>query len=226
MTLGEHYFVAHPRLAFAVHGLTAVALGWISNLVQQHWFLESYLLLHIAGWWVVSVLWLLHLANRPHPQPEQAIRHFASDVRLHALLFGDTPSFHDTKAEQDEDYPTGTPLFRTICLGIREWRLSSLTVSPETGEQRAVFTGRGNARVTLSFDNWDSARYIGVTEFHASEEQLRSFLGLLNTSLSEINDLTKIRWYAGDPGVFHAQMSDADLEAGADSPFIPHDRDA
>lgn len=221
MTLGEHYFLAHPRLAFSVHGITAVALGYISYLVQQHWFPEPGLGLHIAIWWVVSVLWLIHIAKKPKvlPQPEQELRHFTSHLRLHALMFGDSASFHDTDAEEDEDYPTGTPLFRSICLSIHGWSLSSLTVSPYTGEQHACLTDSDNAQITLQFSNWDFAWYIGVTKLYANENQVRDFLTALHAATLQIDGLTKIKWYDGDLNVFHAQMSKAEIELGVESPI-------
>ncbi|MBL8871061.1 MAG: hypothetical protein JNK90_14795 [Planctomycetaceae bacterium] len=223
MTLGAHYFFAHPRLAFTVHGITAIALGYISNLVQQHWYPDSQLGLHIAVWWVTSILWLLYIAKEPKvtSQPESELRNFASHLRLHALMFGDSASFHDAQAEQDEDYPKGTPLFRSICLSIQGWRLSSLTVSPDTGEQIACLTGTSNAQITLLFNNWDYAWYIGIIKLHANENQTRDFLIALHSVTSHIDGLTKIKWYDGDSDVFHAQMSNEEIEMGAASPVAP-----
>jgi hypothetical protein len=134
-------------------------------------------------------------------------------------MFGDSASFHDTEAEQDEDYPTGTPLFRSICLSIQGWRLSSLTVSLDTGEQRACFTDPTNAQLTLAFTNWDFAWYVGIINLHANENQTRDFLAALQSTISQVDGLSRIQWYNGDPDMIHAQMSNAEIESGADSPF-------
>ncbi|MEO2014302.1 MAG: hypothetical protein ABGZ53_07990, partial [Fuerstiella sp.] len=220
VTIGDHYFLSHPRLAFTVHALTTVALGYITNLIQQLWYPQSYLLLHIAVWWTASAVWLVRLANKPQPmpQPERALEHFNTQVRLHALLFGVSPSFHDAVAEQDEDYPVGTPLFRVICQSLQNWQLSSLTVSPDINAQTALFTDLKGAHISLEFDNWEFAWHIGAHEIHANETQVHEFMQQLMSAVSQVDGLTQIQWYNGGP-TFHAQMSNAEIELGSDSPF-------
>ena len=159
MTPGKHYFRSHPRLAFTVYVMATVALGYISNLLQQYWIRDSYLLLHIASWWMVTVLWVLYKSTmaEPLPQPERTLLEFDCHLRLHALLYGDSPPFHDAEAEEDEDDPTVAPLFRLICQSLQRWQLSSLTVSPDIGEQVACLSYSGDAQITLQFDNWGFA---------------------------------------------------------------------
>lgn len=223
MSRRDYDFQRHPRLVFAFLGITTVALGYVTNFFQQRWYPESYLLLHISIWWMLGALWLLHLANKPRrPTPaEQEFQQYRGRFRLEALLYGDTPSFHDRAAEVNDDYPRGTPLFRSICLSIQHWHLSSLEVSIDNSVQFASFCGPEQAQFTLQFAHWDFAWQLGVQKIRASQEQVRHFLGDLQAALSQIEGLTKIRWYDGNPDSFHAQMSDLDLESGTDSPFDP-----
>lgn len=219
MRLDARFVASHPRLTLLIHAAAAVLLGAVTNWWQQGWFSDSFLLLHIGGWWTLGAVLLLALQNR-RPGPVAARDEFRH-VCLDALFYGDFPQFRDEATDADEDLPTGTALFRTICLELSpRWNLEVLTVSTGTGYQSARFAPRDGAGFTLYFANWDFAWFFGVDSIHGLfENDVRALLTDLHKMLTAVEGAERIKWFRSASGMCHAQMSKSDQESGADFPF-------
>lgn len=219
MRLGARFVASHPRLTLVIHAAAAVLLGAVTSWWQQGWVPDSYLLLHIGVWWTLGAVLLLDLQGR-RPGPVAGRDEFGG-VCLDALLYGDFPQFRDEATDADEDLPTGTALFRAICLELSpRWNLEALTVSTGTGYQSARFAPRDGAGFTLHFANWDFAWFFGVDSIRAlSEADVRSLLTDLHNTLTAVEGREWVKWFRSASGTCHAQMSKLDQESGADLPF-------
>jgi len=230
MRLGDLYF-HHPRIAFTLQTITAGALGYMTHLIQLHWYRENYLLLHIAGWWMLIVLVLIYLAERPvrlvpAVAPDKADQHsWSQHFRLEAICSGDEAWFHDTAAEElHGDMPGGGPLLRNICLRMPDrWQVDNIETSIQMQTQKVTFGEqfRDDERpyFQLDFLAWEHGWRIGITDIRkATMEEVRDFLLDMHRTLETTDGITCVRWYHGD--MLEAQMSEAAYELGAVTPIV------
>lgn len=147
-------------------------------------------------------------------------------VTVSALGYGRAPWFHDEEAERvTEDFPAGTPLFRSICLRVPpKWKWNSLSIDLGRPCQKATFGDNGSPVFTVDFENWDFAWMGSLIEVSgATTTEVSAFLMDLHRVLRTTDGIERVQWYSG-PTAFHAQMTPEELDRGFDLPIDTDDR--
>ena len=219
----DDFYLQHPKIAFSIQTVTACVLGYVTHLIQQRWYRENYLLLHISIWWVLILLILLYFAERigRRATPEQLARNqWADHFRLNVLFHGSAEWFTDPPAENLNDgMPKGGPLFRSICLRMPgRWQLDQFVTSLTHGTQSATF-GRGKSPIfEIGFDEWAIGWCIGVMHLrNAAQDDVHDFLEDLHRVIETTTGISSLRWYH-DEMLAGGQMTESDYELGTPTP--------
>jgi hypothetical protein len=199
----------HPGAVLALQTLAACALGYISHLIQQRWYAENYLLLHIALWWSATAVALVYLFERrsaPRGRGQLQRERLGEHLRLNAVFRGGAAWHVETTSESlNDDMPSGGPLFRSICLRMpNRWELQQIKISLAEATQSASYGRQDTKRLVLDFGPWDNAWLLSLFAGEdVTLDDARAFLLDVQRVLESTDAVSGVRWH-----------DDADLEGG------------
>jgi hypothetical protein len=203
--------------------MAACALGYISHRIQQRWYAENYLLLHIALWWSTTVVVLLYLFERrpaPRRRGQSQGERISEYLRLNAVLRGSAVWHAEPTSESlSDDMPPGGPLFRSICLRIpSRWELQRIEISVAEATQRASFGRRDAKRLVLDFAQWGNAWLLSLDAVEDVRlDDAREFLLDVQRVLESTDGIGEVKWY-DDADLEGGQTAEVEDARGASSP--------